>query len=88
MDVKDKSISEKNKFIQIYILESEEVLRDGNSAASSLQENEDNVVEEVEAEEQDFSKFFESSVNSQKISLVFSDNIFIKQENNYPVEMI
>ena len=38
--------------------------------------------------EDDFNNFFETSQQNDTVSLVFSDNIFIKEENNQPVEMI
>lgn len=38
--------------------------------------------------EEDINKFFQNSQNSQNISLAFSDNIFIKEDNNEPVQMI
>lgn len=38
--------------------------------------------------EEDINRFFQTSHNSQNFSLSFNDNIFIKQDNNQPVEMI
>jgi hypothetical protein len=47
-----------------------------------MEEEEDEVVEE------DFHLFFETNNNSQSISIAFTNNIFIKDDNNKPVEMI
>lgn len=38
--------------------------------------------------EEDFNSFFEQTQQSEAISLSFNNNIFIKEENNQPVEMI
>lgn len=38
--------------------------------------------------EEDFHLFFETNNNSQSISIAFTNNIFIKDDNNKPVEMI
>jgi hypothetical protein len=44
--------------------------------------------EEGEVVEEDFHLFFETNNNSQSISIAFTNNIFIKDDNNKPVEMI
>ena len=44
--------------------------------------------EQEELIEEDFHLFFETNKNSQSISIAFTNNIFIKDDNNKPVEMI
>lgn len=57
-------------------------VRDSGNNLRLEQEEEDEVVEE------DFHLFFETNNNSQSISIAFTNNIFIKDDNNKPVEMI
>jgi hypothetical protein len=57
-------------------------VRDSGNNLRMEEEEDDEVVEE------DFHLFFETNNNSQSISIAFTNNIFIKDDNNKPVEMI
>jgi hypothetical protein len=62
--------------------DSNSVRDSGNNLRLEEHQEEDLVVEE------DFHLFFETNNNSQSISIAFTNNIFIKDDNNKPVEMI
>lgn len=81
---------DEHTYIEFYMNEMENVEKaaDGGSMETSGHFEKNSMESYESAQNEDLSRFFENSHSSQNISLAFSDNMFIKEDNNQPVEMI